>query len=300
MNPTMKFRWWSQRNAVTAEHVLAEREKSGETLAACKTRLLQATEPVLQQWVSASGSEGPELGAQEGAWLSVPVVVEQRNSCSMHYASYKAICAAPELLVEFLHGVQSGYEDPVRRALNEQPLHDYMRKNIQVAEQPFSRFAFFAELERESFKWDMDDVSVEVRRALAEKAEALRKRDGGCDVGHFIAGYDAMVDGLKHLEKNVGLRLGPADALAATVFWKELTESVETLGEIADVHGVRTLTDLMYLHAAILEGGVVDVWTAESSVATVVEGLPSASRWMGSIRIRQDKELSSDFSTHTA
>ncbi len=66
----------------------------------------------------------------------------------------------------------------------------------------------------------------------------------------------------------------------ATLFWRELSESVESLTELADQHGPRTLADLMYLQNAILSGGFIDHYPGESNVLEVVKALPSAERWL--------------------
>ena len=60
---------------------------------------------------------------------------------------------------------------------------------------------------------------------------------------------------------------------------EELLDSVETLSGIADTHGARTLADLMYLQAAILRGGFIDHWPAESAAMDIANGLPSGERW---------------------
>ena len=71
---------------------------------------------------------------------------------------------------------------------------------------------------------------------------------------------------------------------AANMFLLELLSSVETLGAIADQYGTRTLTDLIYLHLAILEGGFIDLDAELSSVDAVVAGTLSAEKWMKFIR----------------
>lgn len=70
------------------------------------------------------------------------------------------------------------------------------------------------------------------------------------------------------------------DPEGARQFFEELAASVETLGSIADQHGVNTLTDLMYLQQAILKGDTIDVWPGETEVGKVVQVLPSAQRWL--------------------
>lgn len=71
-----------------------------------------------------------------------------------------------------------------------------------------------------------------------------------------------------------------ADCDGAKLFFIELLASVETLDGIADEHGIRTLTDLMYLQQAILNGEAIEVWPGETAVAKVLQTLPSADRWL--------------------
>lgn len=72
-------------------------------------------------------------------------------------------------------------------------------------------------------------------------------------------------------------------ATLAIQFFEELQGDFETLGDIARTHGLVTLTDLMYLHNAILSGGFIDAWP-ESHVTQVLAGLPSAERWSSYVR----------------
>lgn len=72
---------------------------------------------------------------------------------------------------------------------------------------------------------------------------------------------------------------------AAMQFWEELLGSVDTLGEIAETYGVRTLTDLMHLHVAVLTGGFIDAWAADSSVLNLVQQLPSSQHWLRFITV---------------
>lgn len=71
-----------------------------------------------------------------------------------------------------------------------------------------------------------------------------------------------------------------ADSEGAKRFFEELLASVESLGGIAEQHGLNTLTDLMYLQQAILKGETIEVWPGESAVGKVVQALPSANRWL--------------------
>lgn len=68
-------------------------------------------------------------------------------------------------------------------------------------------------------------------------------------------------------------------AHAVARFMEELLASVETVGGIADIHGTRTLADLLYLQHAILTGGRLDYFPEESAVLQVVEALPSSAQW---------------------
>ena len=68
-------------------------------------------------------------------------------------------------------------------------------------------------------------------------------------------------------------------AEAARLFNEELFNGFETLGDLAQEYGVRTLTDLMYLQAAILSGGFIDAWVEHSNVLEVIKLLPSGERW---------------------
>lgn len=69
----------------------------------------------------------------------------------------------------------------------------------------------------------------------------------------------------------------------AALFIKELGESVETLSGIAETHGVRTLSDLLYLAQAILEDGEIDNCN-DSRVMDFVRDLPSGARWATFLR----------------
>jgi len=72
---------------------------------------------------------------------------------------------------------------------------------------------------------------------------------------------------------------------AATVFFKELLDSVDSLTGIAVEHGSRTLADLMYLQNAILGGGFIDHYPDESKVLEIASALPSGSQWSTFIKV---------------
>ena len=75
-----------------------------------------------------------------------------------------------------------------------------------------------------------------------------------------------------------------ADARNANVFYSELIDSVETLTEIAEIHGARTLADLMYLQQAISKNGFIDYYPGESKVLDIVSSLPSGKKWANYIK----------------
>lgn len=71
---------------------------------------------------------------------------------------------------------------------------------------------------------------------------------------------------------------------AATKFMQELLDSVETLYGIAEQHGVQTLTDLMYLQNAILNGDHIENISGISEVLSIAKSLPSGKQWTSFIQ----------------
>uniref|UniRef100_UPI003BEF1F37 hypothetical protein n=1 Tax=Burkholderia arboris TaxID=488730 RepID=UPI003BEF1F37 len=67
---------------------------------------------------------------------------------------------------------------------------------------------------------------------------------------------------------------------AAIRFFDELLDSVESLGAIAEIHGVSTLANLMYLQHAILTGGKIELNADEHAVVSILDDLPSAKHWL--------------------
>ncbi|CAM8644225.1 hypothetical protein MCEMSEM18_03605 [Comamonadaceae bacterium] len=72
----------------------------------------------------------------------------------------------------------------------------------------------------------------------------------------------------------------------AQLFWSELSDSTDSLGAIAEQHGVRTLAYLFYLQNAILDDGFIDLTKDDpgTPVLAVVHELPSANLWAKHIR----------------
>lgn len=87
----------------------------------------------------------------------------------------------------------------------------------------------------------------------------------------------------KQPDKTSGLDGAPA----AKLFFDELLDSVETLTGIADEHGARTLSDLIYLQNAIMKNGFVDHYPGESKVLEIASALPSGDRWAQFVKVEQ-------------
>ena len=151
------------------------------------------------------------------AELQQQAAIAAEGERQMQYASYKAINASPETQAQFLSSVVDGYEAHRQGNATPDPLHEYMRKNIEVGGAPFSQVKHLTALENDSCDWDLDATPVEVRKALAESAEALHRIERGYDVPHFITGFKAMVIDLKEhgvildLERKFEAKIAPED-----------------------------------------------------------------------------------------
>ncbi len=80
-------------------------------------------------------------------------------------------------------------------------------------------------------------------------------------------------------------------ATRAIQFMQELLNAVECLSMVAQIHGTRTIVDLMYLQHAILTDGFGDILVESPSKAVmIIQSLPSQSQWMKYVRMDcQDK-----------
>lgn len=73
----------------------------------------------------------------------------------------------------------------------------------------------------------------------------------------------------------------PQGQARSTQFMKELLDAHETLTEIAECKGARTLADCMYMLSAVQKGTAIEVHhPTESKILDVVQALPSATLWM--------------------
>ena len=73
-------------------------------------------------------------------------------------------------------------------------------------------------------------------------------------------------------------------AAVAARFTRELLDSVETLGDIAEQFGNEGLVTLLYLQAAILNGSFVEMDTRHAELVAFLKTLPSAGKWMKHVR----------------
>lgn len=80
------------------------------------------------------------------------------------------------------------------------------------------------------------------------------------------------------------------DAAGAERFYRELIASTESFDLLAETHGVRALSDIIYLQAAILNNTYIDVYPDTSKIIEIVKGMPSADHWMGYIKIATHEE----------
>jgi hypothetical protein len=84
-------------------------------------------------------------------------------------------------------------------------------------------------------------------------------------------------------DADVSLRL----AADAKRFHAELLDAVETLTGIADQHGALALANVVYLQAAILKGGVIELTREEAENFAFVRDLPSGGRWWQSVKVSE-------------
>lgn len=71
MIPTTKLRWYVQRNSnITADMVVAERDRTNDPMMVCKKRLINETQPRLQQFFKFFEDE------EIGCWEDVETVIE--------------------------------------------------------------------------------------------------------------------------------------------------------------------------------------------------------------------------------
>lgn len=77
----------------------------------------------------------------------------------------------------------------------------------------------------------------------------------------------------------IGAADGVASKTAATQFFDELLNSVETLSGLCDEQGSSVLAQLMYLQNAILQGTLVELYTNVAEQLALVRALPSGERW---------------------
>lgn len=101
----------------------------------------------------------------------------------------------------------------------------------------------------------------------------------------------ATMEAISDLAQRAKQPLAPASALAIAIpsevrpraaqFMEELLAAHETLTDIAETKGARTLADCMYMLSAVQKGTFIEVFhPTESKILDVVRSLPSAAVWM--------------------
>lgn len=85
---------------------------------------------------------------------------------------------------------------------------------------------------------------------------------------------DIAIEGIVKMQRSV----------LASRFTSELLASVESVGAIAEQHGVPVLTVLFYLQAAISNETYVEIDTPEMGAIELIRRLPSADEWMKHVK----------------
>lgn len=102
---------------------------------------------------------------------------------------------------------------------------------------------------------------------------------------------DSTMEAIRDLMERANAPLVPAASPSINVaskgqaraaqFMSELLDAHETLTDIAESKGARTLADCMYLLSAVQKGTFIEVHhPSESLVIDVIQSLPSADLWM--------------------
>jgi hypothetical protein len=106
---------------------------------------------------------------------------------------------------------------------------------------------------------------------------------------------EAATAAIRKLADNAGGRKTPATRTIEAVslcdshsraarFMRELLDAHETLTEIAEQKGARTLADCMYMLSALQKGSIIEVHhPSESLILEVIQDLPSESVWMAHV-----------------
>jgi hypothetical protein len=99
------------------------------------------------------------------------------------------------------------------------------------------------------------------------------------DLEHQATASMAVISDLAARAKNQ-----QSQPLAAR-FMDEMLDAHETLTEIGEEKGARTLADCMYMLSAVQKGTFIEVHhPSESEILDVVQALPSATVWMDYVR----------------
>lgn len=104
------------------------------------------------------------------------------------------------------------------------------------------------------------------------------------------AAMGAVSDLMQSANATVVPAINPSAAAAlqrqshAAQFMAELLDAHETLTEIAELQGARTLADCMYMLSALQKGAFIEVHHPTlSNIRDLIQTLPSAALWLTSV-----------------
>jgi hypothetical protein len=164
----------------------------------------------------------------------------------------------------------AGLEDRAREVLGQEPATLRARSSVEDVGHTFDAY---------TVKLRHDDPSIETSIVTDARGQIVAR-------GHSQA-YEWEHPEQAHAEQQRLVRfVDQANrAEAAQQFMSELLSGFETLGSIMDQYGSETMTELMYLQDAILNGGYVDYYANTSRLLEVVSELPSADRWTQNVSV---------------
>jgi hypothetical protein len=104
------------------------------------------------------------------------------------------------------------------------------------------------------------------------------------------AAMKAISDPAQRANTSLAPAIDPSNAAAlqrqahAAQFMAELLDAHETLTEIAELQGARTLADCMYMLSALQKGTSIEIHhPSESNILEVIRSLPSTALWLTSV-----------------
>ncbi|MFM0082902.1 hypothetical protein P0D72_29120 [Paraburkholderia sediminicola] len=120
--------------------------------------------------------------------------------------------------------------------------------------------------------YSCSDFVSDVQRCLVESGALAAEAVTVGDIGEQA---DACISAVVSLGRHA----------AAGRFSRELLDSVESLGALAELLGNEALVTLFYLQAAILNGTYVELDQRNADIAALLLTLPSAADWTKHIQM---------------